>query len=184
MQNEFDDEPKPPLSLSQRKTRKAVVAVGQSSIRLMDQDAYRRRLNQTINLAPWKRQQFSNKDVACVICGWKPPVFLTKSHVRTFLTIHHMIPVADGGTDSPDNLIILCPNCHSIADYLPSIIVLPAGYDLRPTLIRHLQLLNSDPADWKRQFDAWSLRQKRNAVYSLRDNDGNYDGSLEPFYLE
>lgn len=35
---------------------------------------------------------------------------------RTILTfeIHHLDPVAEGGPDSPDNLIALCPNCHTL----------------------------------------------------------------------
>jgi 5-methylcytosine-specific restriction endonuclease McrA len=26
--------------------------------------------------------------------------------------IHHIMEVSEGGTDEPDNLIVLCPNCH------------------------------------------------------------------------
>lgn len=26
--------------------------------------------------------------------------------------IHHIVEQADGGSDDPDNLIVLCPNCH------------------------------------------------------------------------
>jgi hypothetical protein len=35
---------------------------------------------------------------------------------RTILTfeIHHLDPLADGGSDSADNLIALCPNCHTL----------------------------------------------------------------------
>jgi hypothetical protein len=35
---------------------------------------------------------------------------------RTILTfeIHHLDPLGDGGTDEPDNLIALCPNCHTL----------------------------------------------------------------------
>lgn len=30
--------------------------------------------------------------------------------------IHHIIPVCENGTDEPENLILLCPNCHELAD--------------------------------------------------------------------
>jgi hypothetical protein len=35
---------------------------------------------------------------------------------RTILTyeIHHLDLVSEGGTDTPDNLIALCPNCHTL----------------------------------------------------------------------
>lgn len=35
---------------------------------------------------------------------------------RTILTldIHHLVPVAKKGDNSPDNLLALCPNCHAL----------------------------------------------------------------------
>jgi len=35
---------------------------------------------------------------------------------RTVLTleIHHIVPVAEDGSDTADNLVALCPNCHSL----------------------------------------------------------------------
>lgn len=41
----------------------------------------------------------------CRVCGWN----LGK------LDNHHVIPLKWGGIDIDDNLIKLCPNCHSIA---------------------------------------------------------------------
>jgi 5-methylcytosine-specific restriction endonuclease McrA len=32
------------------------------------------------------------------------------------LEIHHIIPVCKGGSDSPNNLITLCPTCHRMID--------------------------------------------------------------------
>ena len=94
-----------------------------------------------------------------------------------------MVSSADDGSDEPDNFIILCPNCHSIADYLPSIIVMPLGEERRNSLIKHLQLLNNDAQEWKRQYDFWRTQQKRNVVYALREPDSTYDGSMEVFIL-
>jgi len=35
---------------------------------------------------------------------------------RTMLTldIHHLVPISEDGSDTPDNLLALCPNCHSL----------------------------------------------------------------------
>jgi hypothetical protein len=35
---------------------------------------------------------------------------------RSILTIdiHHLVPIAESGPDTPDNLLALCPNCHSL----------------------------------------------------------------------
>jgi hypothetical protein len=44
----------------------------------------------------------------CEVCGWKPPA-------QTVLAVHHVIPLACGGTDADENLIVLCPKHHALA---------------------------------------------------------------------
>lgn len=39
----------------------------------------------------------------CEICG---------DTTKEILQVHHIIPVKVGGTNSANNLIVLCPNCH------------------------------------------------------------------------
>lgn len=46
----------------------------------------------------------------CQLCG-SPAPFHDKDG-NPFLEIHHITPLCDGGTDSADNLVALCPNCH------------------------------------------------------------------------
>lgn len=41
----------------------------------------------------------------CCVCGWN----------KARCEIHHIIPKSKGGTSSPNNLIVLCPNCHKLA---------------------------------------------------------------------
>lgn len=48
----------------------------------------------------------------CEHCEWKPPPNAPILHA------HHVIPMACGGLDHPDNMIVLCPNCHAIAHYV------------------------------------------------------------------
>ena len=36
---------------------------------------------------------------------------------RTFLEVHHTVPLAEGGPDTIENAIALCPNCHREAHY-------------------------------------------------------------------
>ena len=40
----------------------------------------------------------------CVICGWD----------ESTCDIHHIIPKSQGGSNTSDNLIIVCPNCHRV----------------------------------------------------------------------
>ena len=45
----------------------------------------------------------------CQLCGNKAP-FECKG--EPFLEVHHIVPLAKGGSDSLDNTVALCPNCH------------------------------------------------------------------------
>ncbi|MCB0712437.1 MAG: HNH endonuclease [Ignavibacteriae bacterium] len=46
-----------------------------------------------------------------------PAPFLNKENGEPFLETHHIIPLADGGEDSVENTIALCPNCHRKRHY-------------------------------------------------------------------
>jgi predicted restriction endonuclease len=41
----------------------------------------------------------------CMICGWD-----------VIVNVHHIKPRRDGGANDLDNLVILCPNHHAMAD--------------------------------------------------------------------
>lgn len=38
------------------------------------------------------------------------------------MNVHHVLPVADGGDGLPDNLVALCPNCHSTVHQIRKLI--------------------------------------------------------------
>lgn len=61
--------------------------------------------------AAWVRQQALWR--AAGHCGdcQRPAPFHTPQG-RPFLEVHHILPLGRGGTDTPDNVIALCPNCH------------------------------------------------------------------------
>ncbi|WLE60554.1 HNH endonuclease [Burkholderia plantarii] len=42
----------------------------------------------------------------------KPAPFLRKKDATPYLEVHHRIQLANGGEDTEDNAIALCPNCH------------------------------------------------------------------------
>ncbi len=50
------------------------------------------------------RRIYPNK---CMRCGWEESVCDT----------HHIVPKSDGGEYTLENGIILCPNCHRLADF-------------------------------------------------------------------
>ncbi len=58
-------------------------------------------------------QSVKNAAGRCQCCGWSAPSSV--DNPSGALNIHHVHRVADGGGNSPQNLVILCPNCHSLA---------------------------------------------------------------------
>lgn len=49
-------------------------------------------------------------DGFCQLCGEKAP-FYTKNN-KPYLEAHHLKWLSKGGTDTIDNVVALCPNCH------------------------------------------------------------------------
>ena len=64
----------------------------------------------TKNLAALRTYVVQRAKGLCQLCGCEAP-FKDKDG-DPYLEIHHVIPLRDGGTDSAENLIALCPNCH------------------------------------------------------------------------
>lgn len=52
----------------------------------------------------------------CGRCGSQAP-FKRISNGTPYLEVHHIVPLALGGSDSLDNAIALCPNCHRYMHY-------------------------------------------------------------------
>lgn len=60
----------------------------------------------------------------CMICGFDIAI-----------VTHHVIPLRDGGTNTLDNLAILCPNHHAMAD-----MGLIPQFELQELITRRLQM--------------------------------------------
>jgi transcriptional regulator with XRE-family HTH domain len=46
----------------------------------------------------------------CQLCGCAAP--FKDNQGRPYLEIHHILPFRERGSDSAENLVALCPNCH------------------------------------------------------------------------
>jgi hypothetical protein len=55
----------------------------------------------------WVLQQAEGR---CELCGHIGPFQLP--YGETFLEVHHVQPLADGGPDVVENAVAICPNCH------------------------------------------------------------------------
>ena len=52
----------------------------------------------------------------CEYCN-KPAPFKRASDGTPYLEVHHEIFLSQGGDDSVDNAVALCPNCHKEAHF-------------------------------------------------------------------
>lgn len=52
----------------------------------------------------------------CQECG-EPAPFLRATDNTPYLEVHHKVPLAEGGEDTVENAIALCPNCHRRAHF-------------------------------------------------------------------
>ncbi len=51
-------------------------------------------------------------DFKCQICDFT----FQKRDGTYYIEAAHIIPLKDGGTDAPENIVILCPNHHKMLD--------------------------------------------------------------------
>lgn len=99
------------------------------------------------------KAQVPREQRQCECCRWKPPAPLLAGNKQLFLLhAHHIISVSRGGSDNPENLVLLCANCHAIADYLGGRNAVPDPIRTREELMGHLLLLTTDPEAWATQY--------------------------------
>ncbi len=64
----------------------------------------------------YRNHIFRRDDYTCQVCGTPHRMFseydIPLPTTDGELDIHHVIRVADGGTDAPDNLLTVCRECH------------------------------------------------------------------------
>jgi len=52
----------------------------------------------------------------CDACE-EPAPFIRKNNGEPYLEVHHIIELSEGGSDSPQNVAAVCPNCHARVTY-------------------------------------------------------------------
>jgi HNH endonuclease len=89
--------------------------------------------------------QKRSADETCECCGWALPPGI-HARRRSGVHAHHVVPVIAGGSDFPDNRLLLCPNCHCLAHALfPLIGGVYAGPRTREGLLQSLRFAEADP---------------------------------------
>jgi hypothetical protein len=107
-----------------------------------------------------KRRRLAGMDApACEVCGWRPPPDGVLPGKVSLLEAHHVVPVSCGGTHEEDNLVLLCPTCHALADRLgrrrrkdgEAVSFAPRTREALVSTLRHLR---DDPEGWAREHQA------------------------------
>lgn len=81
--------------------------------------------------------------IECVVCGWRVQAPFDAPDA---VNAHHVLPTKDGGSDSPANMLLLCPNHHAIAHALYSFRRGNGGSPhTRDELVAILKALHDDP---------------------------------------
>jgi predicted restriction endonuclease len=98
-------------------------------------DSQKRReyiIRRNSNLSKIRWSIYTAYNQQCALCGWKVGNTLWDNRSRYIESggneIHHIVPAREGGKETFDNLILLCPNHHKQADL---------GYISREELRRH-----------------------------------------------
>lgn len=88
---------------------------GSSDLNELDIDVKKQELGDRHILDAAVRRHVESRDRAqCQACGYGEGI----PDLTNIFSVHHMVPVQYGGSDSTDNLILLCQNCHKMAhDY-------------------------------------------------------------------
>lgn len=68
----------------------------------------------------WRRRQlrvWKRDGHKCLWCGWTNPLQgLSTNYGGNFLTVDHVVPVSQGGSNDLSNLQTLCRRCHDKKD--------------------------------------------------------------------
>lgn len=100
------------------------------------------------------RQSVGNQeDAYCRVCRWRSPLAVpgaTKVQSLAGLSTHHVVPRHCGGTDHPDNLILICDTCHSVAHILWPVVDHRYLGPVTPSLFVHeMEWAIRDFRDWQ-----------------------------------
>lgn len=106
----FADQVKAALKLTERQLRKRLASSPRlPARRLASVQVFAR--NQYVAAAVLRRAKGK-----CEHCRAAAP-FVAKSTGQPFLEVHHRVRLADGGEDTIENALAVCPNCHRQAHY-------------------------------------------------------------------
>jgi hypothetical protein len=120
-----------------------------------------------------KRKAVRYRTPECAVCGWSIPPPLRPSPLASGINVHHILPVAHGGTDDEANLVPLCPNHHTLAHVLFPLAAHYHGPDNRDDFVSMLRMAESASDAFLALRDAKELEvfDAKQAALARTEND-------------
>jgi transcriptional regulator with XRE-family HTH domain len=76
-------------------------------------------LSYTAGLSTIRNAMISRANGRCQLCGLKAP--FRDADGTLYLEPHHLVPYSNGGSDTIENMVALCPNCIRKIEICPTI---------------------------------------------------------------
>ena len=105
-------------------------------------------------------------DGICEKCK-KPAPFL-REDLTPYLEVHHIKPLADGGEDTVENAVALCPNCHREAHHAAKVTTVAAGILIENNKVLIAQRGGNDSLAGKWEFPGGKLMKDETPIRALR----------------
>lgn len=93
----------------------------------------------------------------------KPATFIRTSDLSPYLEVHHKTPLAEGGEDTVENAVALCPNCHRECHHAANVTTVVVGI-----LINEGEILLESCADQKFKLPGGRLKMNETPERALR----------------
>lgn len=140
--------------------------LGTAAWKLVQLQRKKRQAARSTAVREYKEQLQTVGLLACTVCGWSVPAAVRDSDTSKAVHLHHVVPIASGGGDEASNLVLLCPNHHTVAHRIGTLRNgLWFGPRDREELLSELRLLEQDPETWLK------LDQARFRKVVLRDDE-------------
>ncbi|MEN8698419.1 NUDIX domain-containing protein [Bacillus infantis] len=98
----------------------------------------------------------------------KPAPFVRVSDLSPYLEVHHLHPLAEGGEDTVENAVALCPNCHREYHHAANVTTVVAGILNEEGKVLIAKRSGNDDLAGKWEFPGGKVKKKETFERALR----------------
>jgi len=98
----------------------------------------------------------------------KPAPFVRASDLSPYLEVHHKRPLAEGGEDTVENAVALCPNCHRECHHAAKVITVVAGILIEDGKVLIAKRSGNDELFGKWEFPGGKVKKNETLERGLR----------------